>query len=382
MSRIAIENAVIVLKNQKLENQSVVIENGCITEISSARVEVDRRIDLEGNYLIAGFIDIHNHGAIGIDVNQTDAEGLYKISKFLISNGVTAWLPTLVPDTDENYKKVIKAIDEIMQVQKKEPIAQILGVHYEGIFANKHMCGALRPEFFKTFKENELDLLPVPRNGIRMMTLAPEIEGGLALIEELKRRKWIISIGHTKADVKTLEESFSRGAKHLTHFFNAMNGIHHREIGVAGWGLIKTEVTFDIIADKIHVHPDMLKLACHVKTPEKVSLISDSIAPTGLGNGLFELWGQRISVSEGRTRNEKGNIAGSVITMLDGFKNMISLGFSIEEVSKMTSLNPAKLLGLDTILGSIDQGKIANLIALNKELEVTLAMVRGDILTF
>ncbi len=294
----------------------------------------------------SGFIDVHIHGAMGVDVNAADADGLVAIAQFLASQGVTAWVPTLVPDSDENYARVISQIDRLMEVQTEMPIAQAVGVHYEGVFANEKMCGALRPEFFKQFTGTELDELPRLQKGIHMTTFAPEISGGVELTKELVRQGWIASIGHTRADVETLDAAFAAGARHLTHFFNAMSGIHHRDVGVAGWALSNAGVTFDIIADGVHVDPRMVEMACRSKTPDKVTLISDSVAPTGLSDGDFELWGETVSVVNGRTRNERGSIAGSVISMLDAVKLMLSLGFSIGEVADMACHNPARLLGI------------------------------------
>jgi N-acetylglucosamine-6-phosphate deacetylase len=165
----------------------------------------------------------------------------------------------------------------------------------------------------------------------------------------------------------------------MTHFFNAMTGIHHRDIGVAGWGLANPDVTFDIIADGVHVDPRMLRFACRAKTPEMVSLISDSVAPTGLGDGEFELWGETIKVVNGRTQNERGSIAGSVITMLDGVKTMRSLGFTDNEVAAMASSNPAKLLGIDRSTGSIATGKNADLVAIDDSGNVIMTMIRGQV---
>jgi N-acetylglucosamine-6-phosphate deacetylase len=136
-------------------------------------------------------------------------------------------------------------------------------------------------------------------------------------------------------------------------------------------------VTFDIIADGIHVHPDMLRFACLSKTPGKVSLISDAVMPTGLGDGEFEIWGERIAVKNGRTTNDRGSIAGSVITMLDAVRRMLALGFSAPDVSRMSSLNPAKLLGLDKTHGSVEAGKRADLVAINGDGEVILTIVGG-----
>jgi N-acetylglucosamine-6-phosphate deacetylase len=209
-----------------------------------------------------------------------------------------------------------------------------------------------------------------------MTTLAPEIDGGIELIKELVSDGWIVSIGHTRADAATLTRAYEAGARHMTHFFNAMTGVHHREIGVAGWGLANKDVTFDIIADGVHVAPQMLELACRTKGCEKVSLISDSIAPTGLGDGEFELWGENVKVQNGRTQNERGSIAGSVSTMLDGVRTMHGLGFTDVEIAKMASTNPSRLLGLET-RGSIEAGKRADMVGFDIEGNVAFTMIGG-----
>ena len=364
---------------------------------------------VEGLKVYPGFIDVHIHGAVGVDVNTADVEGLLAVAEFLAKNGVTGWMPTLVPDSDENYRRVIGEIDKLMEVQVGRPVAQALGVHYEGVFANEAMCGALRPEFFKTFsgattpsaeaaftpplEGGELDpsttplkggelIIGLPRlkRGVHMTTLAPEIEGGIELVRELVRQGWVVSIGHTKADTKTLDDACNAGAKHLTHFYNAMTGLHHRDVGVVGWAFTRDDVTFDIIADGVHVHPQMLEFACRTKTPDMVSLISDSVAPAGLGDGDYEIWGETVSVVGGKTRNERGSIAGSVITMHDAVKRMLSLGFSAAEVSKMASLNPAKLLGIDGTHGSIEVDKRADLVAMDEAGNIKFVMIGGEVI--
>jgi N-acetylglucosamine-6-phosphate deacetylase len=365
-------------------NTEVFIENGKISAVGDAlrdRATTQAQvINLNGFLLLAGFIDVHNHGAVGVDVNEADADALLAVGKFLAENGVTAWTPTFVPDAGENYQKVISAIDEVMKIQADLPIAQIVGVHYEGVFANAQMCGALRPEFFKTFSGSELNDLPALRTGVHLTTFAPEIEGGIELVRELRRQNWIPSIGHTRADFETLEKAFAAGALHVTHLFNAMTGVHHREIGVAGWALTKDEIFCEIIADRIHVHPTMLKFAQKNKPADKLLLVSDSVAPTGLGDGSFELWGERIAVVGGKTENERGSIAGSVITLLDAVKNYLALGASEVAVSRMASANPAKLLGLNDARGTIETGKRADLVALDAQGNVKLTIVGGRIL--
>ncbi len=363
------------------KNAVMRIEDGAIASIGGEGFadRADGRINAAEVILFPGFMDVHIHGAAGVDVNAADAAGLVKVAEFLARNGVTAWVPTLVPDSDENYRRVIGEIDRLMEMQEGKPVAQAVGVHYEGVFANEKMCGALRPEYFKKFTGSELDELPRLKRGVHMTTFAPEVEGGVELAAELTRQGWIASIGHTRADAQTLDAAFAAGARHMTHFFNAMTGVHHRDIGVAGWGLANRDVTFDIIADGVHVHPTMLDVACRAKTADKVLLVSDSVAPTGLGDGEFEIWGEKVRVADRRTRNERGSIAGSVITMHEAFLRMRSLGFSDDEVAKMTSTNPARLLRLEESRGSLEIGKRADLVGVEADGSIKFVVIGGEL---
>lgn len=379
MTSILLKNVTALLPDKSSENTNILVENGRISNISNEDITADKIIDLNNHTLFAGFIDIHNHGAVGVDTNEASVDEFIEVGKFLAKNGVTAWLPTFVPDSDENYRRQIATLEKFQEIQKELPISQVVGVHYEGVFANTQMCGALRPQYFKTFTGNELSELPTLKNSVHHTTYAPEIEGGIELTKELAKQGWIPSIGHTKADSKTLENAFTAGAKHITHLFNAMTGVHHRDLGVAGWALTKDEIYCEIIADKIHVHPKILKMSGETKPSDKLILVSDSVAPTGLGDGDFEIWGEKVSVVNGKTQNERGSIAGSVITMLDAVKNMLSIGFSPIQVSKMGSANPAKLLGIEKDFGSIEVGKRADLVALDEEGNITLSLVNGDI---
>lgn len=369
------------------ENSAVLIENGRVVRILSAAeaadLDAERIFDLANAKIFAGFIDVHNHGAVGVDCNEADADGLYEVSRFLARSGVTAWLPTFVPDSIESYQRCIEAVDELMRTQdEREAAARVVGVHYEGPFVNEKQSGALRVQYFKNFTNgDEIASLPKLKaeNAVHLITLAPEVAGGIDLIRELKRQGWVISIGHTRADVEILDAARDAGARHITHFFNAMSGVHHREVGVAGWGLTNEAVTFDIIADKIHVHPQMLKFACRTKTPEKVVLISDCVSPTGLGDGDFTIWNEKVSVKNGKTQNERGSIAGSVISLRDAVENMSALGFIHSEIEQMAALNPARLLGIDQDYGSIAPGKRADLTAIEANGNIILTIIGGRI---
>jgi N-acetylglucosamine-6-phosphate deacetylase len=339
---------------------------------------------LQGATLLPGFIDVHIHGAVGVDTMAASKDDLVRVSKFFATQGVTGWVPTLVPAPDSDYRKAVSAIEAVMNQQAAQETptgARVLGVHYEGPFVNAAQCGALRASHFKSFSSpTDIEALPTPNlpGAVRMMTLAPEVEGGIDLTHELVSRGWVVSLGHTRADIERLEEAFAAGAHHLTHFMNAMPPLHHRTPGPVGWGLHKTEVTFDLIADGIHLDPFVLKLLLQIKRPDRMMLISDSIAAAGQGNGDYDIWGETISVRDGRTSNVRGSIAGSVITMLDAVRMMRSLNASEVETARMASTNPARLLGLEQ-LGSIAMGKDADLVALDQQGAVKLTMIGGHI---
>ena len=397
---ILLRNCRAVLPDRTAETATILIEDGRIARIfdsqSNQSVKAESVIDLNGLTIFPGFIDIHIHGATGVDVMASNVDELGRVSEFLARQGVTAWLPTLVPSATEGYKHAVDAIAGSIeqQPQRFAPAAlnadkmsalpagraRILGVHYEGPFVNDEQCGALHREHFRTFSDaTDLDELPTIKHegAVHMMTLAPEIVGGVELVKELYSRGWIVSIGHTRAPVDILDEALRAGAHHMTHFMNAMAPLHHRAPGPVGWGLIHDEVTCDVIADGMHLNPSILTLILRSKTADRVSLISDAIAPTGLGDGEYHIWDEKIVVKDGRTQNARGNIAGSVITMLDAVRMMLSLGVSESAVARMASLNPARLLGIDDDCGSIQEGKRADLVALDEKGNVRLTVIGG-----
>ncbi len=382
-----LRNARIVLLDRIAETASLLIRDGRIAEVFSNTHRLpaaDSVLDLAGLTLFPGFIDVHIHGAVGVDAMNASAEDLGRVAEFLARNGVTAWMPTLVPAAASDYGHAIAAIDESMRDQEKMQTgslrSRLLGVHYEGPFVNSEQCGALHREHFRAYAGTaSLDELPTIKNesAVHMMTLAPEIEGGIELIKELRKRDWIVSLGHTRATVDVLDRALRAGARHLTHFMNAMTPLHHRAPGPVGWGLLHEEVTCDVIADGVHIDPLMLKIIVRSKTAERLSLISDAIAAAGLGDGEYQIWGEKISVKNGRTQNARGSIAGSVITMLDAVRMMLSLGASEVEVARMASTNPARLLGIDRDRGSIEVGKRADLVAIDRQGEVRLTLING-----
>jgi N-acetylglucosamine-6-phosphate deacetylase len=379
-TQLALINGRIVLPDQVIESGQVIIDQGKIAAVSAtARTPTSETIDLAGATVYPGFIDAHIHGSAGIDVMNASSEVLGQVSAFLVTQGVTSWLPTLVPAADDEYRSAVTAIDKASADAKDG--ARIVGLHYEGPFVNSAQCGALHGEHFKTYgAPRDLDQLSIPQNApVRMITLAPEIEGGIELVSELLRRGWIVSIGHTRADESVLDQAFRAGARHMTHFMNAMPQLHHRQPGPVGWGLSRDDVTCDIIADGIHLHPLTLRMLMRAKGPGGLSLISDAIAAAGKGDGDYQIWGETITVKNSRTSNARGSIAGSVITMLDAVRMMRSIGATEVESARIASTNPARLLRLEHECGSIEEGKRADLVALDNDLNVKLTIVGGKI---
>jgi len=431
-------NARLVLIDQVVEDGSLLLEAGRIARVVPGAGKSDHlglvEHDLSGLTLFPGFIDVHIHGSVGVDTMNATAEDLGRVSEFLSRQGVTGWLPTFVPAPLEQYQRAIASIGALMREQREhEPRnhwdrdhwdrgrparkelpqdstlkdigrvdadenrraglprsqyggslfgARVLGVHYEGPFVNSKQCGALHREYFRSFSTDfDLDELPTlaETDAVHMMTLAPEVDGGIELVRALGNRGWIVSLGHTRAGTELLDRACDAGARHMTHFMNAMAPLHHRSPGPIGWGLLRDDVTCDLIADGIHLDRLTLRLLQKLKTADRLSLISDAIAAAGEGDGDYQIWGETISVSAGRTQNSSGSIAGSVITMLDAVRMMLSIGASEVEVARMASTNPARLLGIDQDCGSIEEGKRADLVAIDRDGQPRLTIVGGEV---
>jgi N-acetylglucosamine-6-phosphate deacetylase len=380
-----LSNARLVLPHRVVEQASVLIEKDRILRITNESESTGPGHDLNGLTLFPGFIDAHIHGAVGIDTMEASEQDLARVSEFLATQGVTGWLPTLVPAPAQHYAGAVDSIGEQMRAQRlmdRQGGARVLGVHYEGPFVNIAQCGALRSGYFRTYSgPADIDCLPLPEvpNAVCLTTVAPEIEGGIDLVRELTRRGWTVAIGHTRAGIAVLDAAHYAGARHMTHFMNAMAPFNHRAPGPVGWGLAREDTTCDIIADGVHLDPLVLGLLKRVKGADRLLLISDAIAAAGKGDGEYKIWGETISVKDRRTRNSRGSIAGSVISMLDAVRTMLSLGASENEVARMASTNPARLLRLDNDRGAIEEGKRADLVALDADRNVRLTVIGGTI---
>lgn len=384
-SRIALQHAQIILPDAVLTDGVLVVDGRGIEQVSpgwDALPAVDMIIDLGGRYLAPGLIDLHIHGSNGVDVLDASAEHLEILSRFLITQGVTRYLPTTVPTDESGFGRVIDVVGHYRHRQPAN-LAQVIGIHFEGPFVNPSRCGALRVEYLRDFSSTVsadifLDHALTTQIPICMMTVAPEIEGGLALIRALVDHGYIVSIGHSQASFEMCEAARAAGACHVTHFPNALAPLHHRQPGVFGWALLKHNVTLDVIADGHHVDWRVIELIKRLKGSNQMALISDAIAPTGRGDGVYQVWGETIEVTNGCTRNASGAIAGSVISLWDAVCNLWRRGYRLPELFRMASLVPARLIGVDGVCGSIEKGKRADLICFDEAGTIHFVMVNGQ----
>lgn len=367
----------------------VFIRDGSIKQVFAdgdepAGISDAEKLDARGAIIAPGLIDLHIHGSSGVDALEADAEGLARLSELLLSEGVTGYFATLPPASEKATERAVAALERYIGDQDRAPgigRARLFGLHFEGPFLSASKCGALRAEHFQSYDENRrsVDIFVGRGNGARLMTLAPEVEGGLELIRELTNRGVRVFIGHSAADLETLDQAFERGARHVTHFPNALDPLHHRKPGAVAWALTHKEVTLDLIADLHHVHPLMIKLIVESNGTDRVALITDAVQPAGFGDGEFEVWGEKILVRAGRTalgrKLPDQTLAGSVITLRQAVKNMASLGIPLHKALGMASLVPARVAGLDHIYGSISEGKRADLVLFDDELTVQKAVV-------
>ncbi len=345
--------AELVLKNA--------LVGGVITDISIDResgkiVSLDKTVqtgrDLGGAEVVAGFVDIHAHGFIGHDV--MDGDKLAEMGQFLAAHGTTSWCPTTTTDPLETLRAVVSR-------PFPKTGAHVQGFHLEGPYISHKYCGALNTDFAR---------LPDPadfaglEDQIALMTLAPELNGAL---EFIKNAPFHVALGHTAADYDIAREAFRAGADCMTHTFNAMSPLHHRDPAVIGAAL--TEGAFaQVISDGIHLHPATVLLLYRAFGSDRMILISDAISATGLCDGDYMLGGKRVIVKDGVARNEAGALSGSTVTLHDCVRRAISFGIPRAEALKMASETPAAYLGVKK--GRVAVGYDADLLVVDEDLNI------------
>lgn len=373
-------------EDKLIENGFIKINNGKIVEIGSME-ELEKEneievIELPGHYkAIPGLIDVHIHGVNGADTMDATKEALDTMVTALPKEGTTSFLATTMTQEGKQIENALINAAQYIEKQKPNGKAEILGLHLEGPFVNAKRAGAqpiqhiIDPDLALFQKWQSLT-----NGNIKLVTLAPERPGGLDMIRYLKSNGIIASIGHTDATFDEVDEAIDAGANHVTHLFNQMRGLHHREPGVVGAAFLRDELKAEIIVDGVHVRPEMVKLAFKQKQSEGLILITDSMRAKCLKNGKYDLGGQEVTVKNGKAVLEDGTLAGSILKLGHAVKNIIAYtGCPLEDAIEMASVNPAKQLNIYDRKGSIAVGKDADIVILDEEMEVYMTLCHGAI---
>ncbi len=362
-----------VYTDNEFKDIDIYVNNGKISFKAQAADEV---IDAEGKMLLPGFIDIHIHGAVGYDFNDGTDEALDNITAFVAKHGTTSVLATTSTIGAESEKNAINKIVE--KLQNGTAGASIVGLHMEGPFFSPKALGAQNPEFVQApSMENLKNMIGDNIAILKLIAIAPECDKDMATIKELTQMGIRTAIGHTKATYAEATAALEAGATMLTHFYNAMTPLNHRDPGVVGAVLENGNAEIQLITDLIHLHPAAIRVATRAVGDDNVIIISDAIAGTGLGDGVYDLGGLDVYVKDGVARIKEGNLAGSTLTLDVALKNMVDIGYAPETAVKYLTENPARAIGISDRKGKLAEGMDADLVIINDDYEVENTFVEG-----
>lgn len=351
----------------------VEIAGGKISRIAD-KISGRERINLSGKTVFPGFIDIHTHGAFGVRVTDENTD-LTKYRRMEATKGVTGLAITTI---GTEWEELLPQYSLIAENAKIHEGARVLGIHSEPPFVSRRAMGAavpssiLSPDIYKFDEMYEASL-----GLLKIITIAPEEDGAIELIRHAVARGVVVSLGHTDATYDEAMRGIEAGATHATHTFNAMRKLHHREPGVLGAVLTDPRVKCEAICDHVHLHPTTIKLIYKLKGADAMIAVSDSVNVAGTDVTEFYAEGQRCTVKDGVIRLDNGTINGSAMTLLEGVQNLIRADIPLSDVSKITSLNAAKSLGVSDLFGSIEVGKAADFAILDEDLSLYETYIDG-----
>lgn len=331
-------------------------------------------IDGEGCLAIPGLVDIHFHGCKGDDFCDGSQEAIANMAAYEAQIGVTSICPASMTVSEEEIHQVMVTAGKY----QSQTGARLVGINMEGPFINVKKKGAQAAEHIKCCNVDLFHQFQQESNGlIKLVDIAPETEGAMDFIDAVKDEV-VVSIAHTTADYETAREALERGASHVTHLYNAMPPFTHREPGVIGATRDNPNCHVELICDGIHIHPSVVRATFAMFGAERIILISDSMRATGLTDGQYTLGGQEVFVKGETATLADGTIAGSVTNLMDCMKNAVkNMGISLEDAIACATINPAKEIGIDTVCGSITEGKYADLVLLDADLNVKAVYVGG-----
>ncbi|MBR2136956.1 MAG: N-acetylglucosamine-6-phosphate deacetylase [Alphaproteobacteria bacterium] len=376
-----IHNATILTGFAMMKNCAVLLRQNKIVDVFNEDRFLQKKfradteiIDAKGAYIIPGMIDTHIHGIGGYGTEDCSVKSILGMSEKLLEFGVTSFIPTLYAMPRE---KMLKGIRAIVGAMGKEKGARILGMHLEGPFISPERLGVQLPESLSAVNLDYMDELWEASEGhIINMTVAPELKHMRELALNCLAKGIVLQAGHTNATYKQMLEGMQARIFHVTHLFNAMSRMHHRDPGAVGAVFIHPELSCEIIADGIHIHPDIIKFLLNCKTLDKVVLVTDSLKPTKQDHLPLVANGDEVYLDKFFYRKSDNVIAGSALTMIDSVRNIVSYGFRLEEAVHMASTNPARIMKQEH-LGVVAPGYDADLVMIDKDLNVIGTIVQG-----
>lgn len=365
-----------------IKNGTILIDGGKISELGKSLdksvLKNCKVIDVSEKIVCPGFVDLLVHGGAGFGFADNSIESIEKISSYFLQYGSTTMLASLFAKPEE---LLLKDLNRVANYIEKHPDSNIRGIHMEGPFLNKKFKGAMNENYlWKPSAESWNKIWKASKGYIKIMTIAPELEGSVEVMQSAAKDGVVLSIGHSMARYDEVENAIDNGAAHVTHIFNAMQSFHHRTPGVILGSLLHNELKIELIADTLHVHPAVMQLLLKLKGASGIILVSDSIRAGGMHEGEYEFADQKIYMKEKKAFLEDGTLAGSTLTLNTAVKNMVeAAGAKITEAVRMASLNGIKVLDLDHKKGILAVGKDADIAVLNKDYEVNLTLLNGKV---
>ena len=384
MQKTVIVNAHVISPDVDVKNATIVIEGKKIKLVKAGKVaaKADRNttvVDVKGQYVMPGFIDVHTHGALGYDFCDADPKAVFEFAKAKLQEGVTTVFPTTL--TVSHAELIAAAKNAKAYAEAGQPYAKVPGIHLEGPFINVKCCGAQNPKFVRKPSAKEVrEIAKV--YPVKQISYAVETEGGAKFAKEMLKMGVVPSCGHTGATLAELMPAYRNGLRHMTHFCNQMTKLHHREIGMVGAGFLIDDLDTEVICDRIHLCDDMLRLIFTKRPLEHVQMITDSLRCSHCKDGYaFEMGGLKVLLKNGEARLVEGNnLAGSTLWMGMGLKNVHDVtGIPLCKLVRCTSWNQAIEQGWGKKLGKVEKGYLADLVVINpKSWKPSAVFVEGE----